>query len=240
MYEVDFHKLNFALRTSNDFAFVIAVVMKAIPLLLFFILHIACSINAQVSNADDWNRTRLNREQNAMKVLFIWGNVNLGTGIAGAITADKKDDLKWFSVINAGFGAVNMTLAGFGLRKAKKDLKVLPTLEDGYRDLRRTRNILLVNVGLDAGYIVSGILLKDQIILSKLFADEISVGEARKQGFGASLIVQGSALLIFDSITAWSLSKSEIHISPVLTTNGAGIGFQSNLEQEKPVGIAWF
>lgn len=215
--------------------------MKAIQLLFFLIsLSFVPSVFAQMDSSDEWNRRRLLREQEAMKVLFIWGNVNLGTGVVGTIALEDESDYKWFSMLNAGYGAVNTTLGLLGINRTKKQLKSLPTLEEGYRDLRRTRNILLVNAGLDVGYIVTGVLLRDQILFDDpgFFPERMSV--FKRRGFGASLIVQGSALLIFDSITAWSLSKSEIHISPVLTPNGAGIGFRSNLQKQAPQGVAWF
>ena len=215
--------------------------MKSIVLLsLLFAFSVSATLTAQIRSSDDWNIERLERERKAMKTLFIWGSINLATGVAGSqITADE-DEFKYASLMNAGFGAVNTTLGLLGLNRTKKQLKSLPSLEQGYTDLRKTRNILLVNAGLDVGYIVTGIILRDNslVIGGQFYNPEIEI--ARKRGLGGSLIVQGAALLIFDSITAWQLSKSEIHISPVFTPNGAGIGFQSNLEREKPVGVAWF
>jgi len=185
-----------------------------------------------------------------MKFLTFWGSGNFAVGIAGFQLTVAEDELRWASIMNAGFGAVNTTLGLLGQNRTKKQLNNLPSLEEGYRDLRRTRNVLLVNAGLDAGYILAGILLRDQATAipsnsvvggglgTRLVSRQIAY--ARRRGFGTSLIAQGAALLIFDSITAWQLSKSEIHISPVLTPNGAGLGFQINLEKEKPVGVAWF
>jgi len=209
-----------------------------------------CLVSAQVSSVDDWNRERLMQERKSMKFLTIWGSGNLAVGIAGFQFTPDENEFRWASVMNAGFGAVNTTLGLLGQNRTKKELNDLPSLEDGYKDLRRTRNVLLVNAGLDAGYILAGVLLRDQAtaipsnsvdgrgVGTRLVSRQIAF--ARRRGFGTSLIVQGAALLIFDSITAWQLSKSEIHITPVLTPNGAGIGFQTSFEKEKPVGIAWF
>jgi len=216
--------------------------MKAIQPLLLFLLFIGYSTaTAQINSAEDWNRDRLQRERSAMEVLSVWGSINIATGVTGYASTSDAQDLRWFSAMNAGFGLVNSTLGFVGLSRTTKQLKTLPSLEQGYKDLRRTRNILLVNVGLDVGYVITGILLYDGVLLNEsggFFNDRISI--FRRRGFGTSLIVQGGALLLFDSITAWQLSKSQIHISPVLTSNGAGLGFQTNFEKEKPVGIAWF
>lgn len=215
--------------------------MKAIQLLLLAILMVlSTSMVAQISIADDWNRDRLLREQKAMKVLFVWGSVNLGSGVAGSLTFENTSDARWFSAMNAGFGLVNTSLGLLGMSRTNRQLKHLPTLEQGYKDLRKTRNVLLVNAGLDVGYIVTGVLIRDNVISDQFVNNPDRFGPFRKRGFGTSLIVQGAALLIFDSVTAWSLSKSEIHISPVLTPNGAGLGFQSNLSKPKPQGVAWF
>lgn len=169
---------------------------------------------------------------------MIWGSTNLGLGVVGTFTS-KEEDVQWFSSVNAGFGAVNLALGWIGVNRTQKQLKSLPSLDAGYRDLRKTRNILLVNAGLDVGYIVTGILVRDEVFRGFGYR-RINLGPASQRGFGSSLILQGAALLIFDSVTAWSLSKSEIHISPVLTPNGAGLGFQSDFSKKQPQGVAWF
>jgi len=211
--------------------------MKAIILSLLLIALSALSVlSAQTISSDDWNRDRLLKEQKAMKILAIWGSVNVTTGVVGSIHYNDKE-LKIFSLSNAGFGAVNTILGITGIRQTKEHLNTLPSLEQGYEDLRKTRNILLVNAGLDVGYIITGLILRETYSFQASFNDPPALGQ---RGLGSSLIVQGGALLLFDSITAWQLSKSQIHISPVLTPNGAGLGFQTNFAKEKPVGVAWF
>lgn len=189
--------------------------------------------HAQVSSVDDWNRERLTKERMAMNVLLTWGSVNLAAGVVGSISAEDNQITNTFSAVTLSFGAVNTTLGLLGIRRTDKHIKSLPSLADGYSDLRKTRNILLVNAGLDVGYVVAGLLLQDRSLGRNSNID-------RRRGFGYGLIVQGGALLIFDSVTAWALSRSEIHISPVFTPDGAGLGFQSNLERKQPVPVAWF
>jgi hypothetical protein len=88
---------------------------------------------------------------------------------------------------------VNLGIAGFAIHN---NIQVDPLTigsEEALAEARNLEKILLINSGLDVGYIGAGFLLKH------LASDS----EKRKYlltGYGNSLILQGSFLLVFDLI----------------------------------------
>ena len=94
--------------------------------------------------------------------------------------------------MNFYWNVVNLGISGLGyvgIQKRKKQYWSLSTLEKERNKLRKT---LVINMGLDACYILAGVLLRNRA--GKMTRDQ----QMRMTGFGNSLILQGGFLLVFD------------------------------------------
>jgi hypothetical protein len=164
-----------------------------------FILPLA-GFQAQttISTADFEEKTyRLNHC--GMVVLTTWASANILSGASCFITNSQEE--KYFYGMNAAWGAVNLAIALPGLTSRKKTYDSKQKLLDSQK---RTENIYLINAGLDVVYISGGFALNE---VSKNQTDKNY--KAMFSGFGNSILLQGSALLIFD--VSMTLLNKKIH-----------------------------
>ena len=168
-------------------------------------------------NVAAWNDLRLDRRQQAMTSLTSWGAVNTVAGLAIGITADGEE-LRQAGYMTAGWGAINAALGVFGLRGVRKERTRDVSLAEGVKTLHKTERILLFNAGLDLGYVAAGAYLTER----SRRADEDN--PARLRGYGKAIIVQGIGLFVFDLLAYRHLHQSAVDVTPVLTSEGAGIG----------------
>jgi hypothetical protein len=153
---------------------------------------------------DIWARQALIGRQ-----LGIWGAgsvvVGAGLGIAGQVGGSRS--LRAFGAQNAAWGAVDLGIASFGeLRRRGR----LATAEDPYgpatqeAERRSLRRVLLVNAGLDVGYLAGGTAgllwagLRGSGLRRSGAADPVA-------GHSAAVLVQGAFLLGFDTLHARAL-----------------------------------
>ncbi|MCW2777870.1 MAG: hypothetical protein JWN17_1595 [Frankiales bacterium] len=109
------------------------------------------------------------------RVLGTWAAASVGTG---ALLARRSPG---FARQTAVWGLVDGAIAVVGAHgRARK----------GPTDPRRLRRVLLVNAGLDVGYLAAGAWL---------------VRDGRWRGDGAAVLVQGAFLLGLDSLAARAL-----------------------------------
>jgi hypothetical protein len=92
------------------------------------------------------------------------------------------------------WGAIDAALAWFGRRGARD--KIGQGANDGLCQARRFRLILLINAGLDLGYVAGGAALLRG-----------ARGRDERVGTGWGIIVQGLFLLIYDSALAWMVGR---------------------------------
>ena len=163
-------------------------------LLLFFSLF-AITALAQESSLSEQeitqiNQDRLTLQKQGMYVLGGWALANFaysGASLQGATGSTLR-----FHQMNILWNTVNAGLAGAGLYAAITGETEGYTTLSTWNEYRKTEKILLLNTGLDAAYIMSGIYL-----LEKAKTDE---GRANRwKGYGRSLILQGSFLMLFDT-----------------------------------------
>ena len=139
--------------------------------------------------------------QQGMYILGIWAVVNMVLGLFYFRTAGVW---KYFFLMGFYWNIVNLFLAIYTLY----DISLMRqnVTSTGLNALNIINNhhfiqkILLVNVGLDIAYLVSGFLLKEKA-KNNLNGNNLngnSPNSSRMQGFGNSLLVQGGFLLIFD------------------------------------------
>lgn len=115
-------------------------------------------------------------EQVLTRVLGGWA---AGSLAAGALLAGRSPG---FARQTAAWGAVDGAIVLVGARRRSSR---------GPTPVRRLRQVLLVNAGLDVGYVAAGVwLLRD----------------GRWRGDGAAVVVQGAFLLGLDGLAARALS----------------------------------
>lgn len=126
-----------------------------------------------------------------MLVLGGWAIANIATGAYG--WSQYSNENKYFYQMNLFWNMVNLSIAGVALyNNYHLDCSVLSPGEMMEKHTR-TERILLINSALDLGYIGTGFLLR-----------HLSVSSAKRgsllKGYGNSLLLQGSFLLVFDLI----------------------------------------
>ena len=180
-------------------------------------------VNAQF---DVYNKERLSMDKNLMLGLGTWSSLNLlGSGLGWAISTDES--IKYFHQMNVMWNTVNLGLSIPGYIKAHKgnnELSLFKTLNEQ----RKTETIFLINAGIDLAYISSGLLLKNKSSTDLSKEDQL-------KGYGNSIILQGSFLLLFDWIAYCIHSRHfKNKLSPLLQRihpSENGIGFKFHLDQ---------
>jgi hypothetical protein len=141
-----------------------------------------------------WADTLLAAERAHLLRLILWGgaSVLVGTGLLAVLRMRRQRSplLDWFALMAAGWGAVDLVLALWGLRSlAVRDLASATRLD----------RFLWLNVGLDVGYVMVGLTL--------LIAGWRLTRRAGLIGAGIGIVVQGMALAILDLVLANQISR---------------------------------
>lgn len=163
--------------------------MRGLYTAMFLLFGFAAT--AQNMDYQDLNLKRINTNQTGMTILGSWAAANLVSGTAGYFIADQTE-WKAFHGMNAMWNVVNGVIAIGGYIGARKELNQEFTAESAYKRYKANKTMFLINVGLDALYIGTGVVLADQSI--KFNEPQMWLG------FGRSIALQGVALLMFDGI----------------------------------------
>lgn len=124
-----------------------------------------------------------------MTILLAWSGANL---VQGSISAGNLvGSPHYFHQMNAYFNIVNLAIAGYGLYEVRKQMNKKLSLYQNLRQQQRIESLLLLNSGLDLTYITTGLYLRERGT-NKL--------NDQTKGYGGSLMLQGSFLLVFDII----------------------------------------
>ncbi|MGF1533989.1 MAG: hypothetical protein ACFCUI_09810 [Bernardetiaceae bacterium] len=159
------------------------------------------------------NADRLALNQKAMLVLGTWG---LGNMALGAWQMGRtQGQTRYFHQMNLFWNVVNVGLAASGYWASPETAgwNIWQTA-NAYHQLEK---ILLLNAGLDVGYVMTGFFLRER-------------GQRRDsqrlQGYGYSLLMQGGWLFVFD-LGFYALVHGQYlrHLGPLeLTTTLGGLG----------------
>lgn len=150
------------------------------------------------------------QEQQAMLVLGGWAVANLTVGTVGWLTAEEET-LRYFHQGNAMWNVVNLGIAvpGYlGARARAQQPAFWPALPITLAD---QRGIFLLNLGLDAAYTSSGLLLA------------FGQSSPRWQGYGAALALQGTFLAAFDLTLVLRNAKTARALKPYWSLHHAGL-----------------
>jgi hypothetical protein len=134
-----------------------------------------------------FRRNMLNKTN--MTILLAWSGANL---VQGSISAGNLEGSPhYFHQMNAYFNIVNLAIAGYGLYEVRKQMNKKLSLYQNLRQQQKIESLLLLNSGLDLSYITTGLYLRERGT-NKL--------NDQTKGYGGSLMLQGSFLLVFDII----------------------------------------
>ena len=161
---------------------------KFLILCLFFclILFFPISSFAEIQTLDTsaFKNEFVYKKQMGLYTLGTWALTNIGLGTYGYYNSSGQN--KYFHQMNVFWNFVNIGLAGYGLANSYGSELAFDGLLDEKLNLE---NVLLINAGLDVLYIGSGVFMKYK---------NWNKNQDRFIGYGNSLILQGSFLLVFD------------------------------------------
>ena len=158
-------------------------------------------------------------QKKGMIFLGSWATLNILSGTSGHFLSENSS--RYFHQMNAGWNLVNIGIAGFALYNiSMTDVSALGYTQS-ISELQNLDKLLLLNAGLDVGYMATGAWLWER---------GLRKNSNRLEGYGKSLVLQGAFLFAFDlvlymmhsPITGELLNLSE---NLTLTTNGFRIDF---------------
>lgn len=132
-------------------------------------------------------RNQLNKTN--MTILAGWAGVNIVQSSISSANATGSD--KAFFKMNTYWNVVNLAIAGVGLYGVKKAANKKLSLMQNVSEQQKLEKILLVNSGLDVGYVFAGLYLQER---------GQRIGNTDTEGFGKSILLQGGFLLAFDIV----------------------------------------
>lgn len=154
-----------------------------------------CAAWAQAPSPDwlqDWGRDHIALNHTGMAVLLGWSVLNLGGGLAGSFNGEGS--WRAFHQMNAAWNLVNLGIAGWALldmtHQDVSSMTALSALASG----EKMEKIFLFNAGLDIAYMVGG---------GWLWQRGAARRSPRQEGFGQSILLQGTFLLCFDAAMWW-------------------------------------
>ena len=151
------------------------------------------------------NQKRIEINAAGMKVLGGWALVNITVGSLAYLNSTGKK--KYFNQMNVMWNVINLSLATAGYFGAKADLNQQLSLAQAIHDEQKIERILLLNTGLDVGYVAAGLFLNER---------GLRKSSERLQGYGKSLILQGAFLLMFDGVMFGICHQNGKKFSPLL------------------------
>ena len=164
--------------------------LPAGAVLVAALLLLSLTVSAQDSFPDFYTQN-IKINNTGMYILGSWAVLNMATGAYG--WSEYSGDRMYFNQMNLFWNVVNVSIAGFALySNYTGDISGF-SQQELMEKLVKTENILLINAGLDVGYIGTGFLLRHLSGKSDKRADLL-------KGYGSSLILQGGFLLVFDLV----------------------------------------
>ncbi len=163
---------------------------------------------AQLDNLTEYNRDRLEKQRVSMMVLGGWAIGNIAVG--AAVFPQNSGEKRYFHLMNAGWNLVNLGLATAGYLSAVKADPAGFDLYQSVQEQHRLQKILLFNAGLDVGYVLGGLYLRER-------AKNAENNPERLRGFGKSIILQGAFLFAFDLTAHFIQASNNPKLEPFLS-----------------------
>lgn len=180
----------------SDFKFPIAVqIIFLLGFLLLFYTTVADAQNLS-QELELYNNDRLEINKKGMLVLSGWALTNIASGSYGFYHSNGRN--KYFHQMNAFWNVVNLSIGVFTYYQSALTDPSTFNLYQSMAHARSIENLLLLNIGLNVGYIATGGFLWERGIRKE---------NQRLLGYGPSLVLQGGFLLVFDTIL-YTLNRS--------------------------------
>lgn len=154
-------------------------------------------VQAQSNAWDSLNKRRLTINQNHLYVLGSWAAANIVQGTISA--SNTTGSTHYLHQMNAYWNTVNLAIAGLGICALKMQLKQKISPADLLQEQKTVEKLLLLNSGLDVAYIMTGLYMKEK---------GLRLQNDRNIGFGNSLVIQGSFLLVLDLVQYFTHQKN--------------------------------
>lgn len=165
--------------------------LKGMTVSLLFLLFFLFAQNVFAQDNSAFNQKRKNINQAGMIILGSWAVGNIVLNPILARNAQGSD--KYFHQMNVMWNMVNLAIAGFGFYSAFKESPELFSALQTIEEHRKIKKILLINAGLDVGYMLGGLYMMHR---SKTATNR----PERLKGFGQAVVLQGAFLFVFDLI----------------------------------------
>ncbi|MFN0049457.1 MAG: DUF6992 family protein [Cytophagales bacterium] len=169
----------------------------------------------------EWHETAIKRHQTNKKGMLILGSWAASNIILGTVVSLQTTGVDhYFYQMNAGWNLINL---GIALPTLLKNYKAPLTFAENVKQQHLIEKILLLNIGLDAAYMIGGVYL-----------NQLSVGNDQSQllqGYGNSILLQGGFLMIFDCGLYLFHNRNGKQINKYLekiSLSNAGIGLKVN------------
>ena len=186
-----------------------SVVMKRAIMLIvvvFLLVNAAGILGAQDITVEDLDQRRNRINAAGMLTLGSWALANIGANTALYFSTDE--DIRYFYQMNVLWNFINLGIAGLGYYGSARAVPSndLFTAVDAQYNLEK---VLLLNAGLDAAYIMTGLFLVE-------YGRSFSGRQTMFRGYGQSLLVQGGFLLVFDLVMYGIQRGSRKLLEPLL------------------------
>ena len=165
---------------------------------------------------------RIDITRNYMTALGAWGLLNVVQGSISATNTVGPEH--YFHQMSAYFNTVNVGIAAVGFFGIKKQLLKTNTLASEIQAQRQIQKILLINSALDVGYFATGLILRNAGIKNL---------NAKTQGYGGSIMLQGAFLLVYDLLQYGAHHKNGKKLGQKIgvwslgpTTTGMGLSYR--------------
>lgn len=173
---------------------------------IFLLGNAFCILSAQDITVEDLDQRRNRINAAGMLTLGSWALANIGANTALYFSTDE--DIRYFYQMNVLWNFINLGVAGLGYNGSVRAVPSSDLFEavDAQYSLEK---ILLLNAGLDAAYIMTGLFLLE-------YGRSFPGRQAMFRGYGQSLLVQGGFLLLFDLLMYGIQRGSRKLLEPLL------------------------
>lgn len=167
---------------------------------------------SQYNSFEQWNKSRMKHQNTAMTVLGSWAIVNIAGGMI--LQSKTEGEMKYFHQMNAGWNLVNAGISGWSLIRSVAEQSKVADFASASTKLDGFQKTLLLNAGLDVGYMVGGFYLMER--------SNRDQSPDRLRGFGKSVLLQGAFLFVFDLAAYFTSRKFNKQIIPAFRTSATG------------------
>lgn len=178
--------------------------------LLCFLLLISINVYSQPGFLHSVNRAHDDISKKGLLLLTGWSVVNISSGLIGQNGTTGAD--KQFHKKNILWGGVNLGISQLSFWSLHRKRAKIYTLEQSLKRTETSEKLFLFNTGLDLGYIIYGLYTKER---SNKYSGE---KRDKLKGTGASLIVQGAFLTLFDGTLYLLHAKNGNRLTKKLST----------------------